>query len=71
MRATRVGWMVLMMVVVCAFVGVGDARGSENATEARRMDKKYAAIRVLDAGAQADEEPRGETKVLDRGELEV
>ena len=42
-RATRVGWMVLMMVVVCAFVGVGDARGSENATEARRMDKTYRA----------------------------
>ena len=42
-RATRVGWMVLMMVVVCAFMGVGDARGSENATEARRKDKKYRA----------------------------
>ena len=47
-RATRVGWMVLMMVVVCAFMGVGDARGSENATEARRKDKKYrGGTRVL------------------------
>ena len=42
-RAVRVGWMVWLMVAVCALAGVGGARGSENATGAKKTDKKYRA----------------------------
>ena len=42
-RAVRVGWMVWLMVAVCALAGAGGARGSENATGARKTDTKYRA----------------------------